>query len=1226
MDADAPLNLTNSGTILAAAAASATTQAGYADAEVYYTYGVYADDTNASVNNSGAIMALSSATATSATGAAYAEADDTEGLYVYYAGDVTNSGTISAASTATATGATGAEAYAGYEDGTYGVDLYYGGSLVNSGTISAATSVTAVANAGSGEMEGYSAYAYADDTYGIYVDDPGIVTNSGTISASSKAFAYTEAGGAWAESSDVVGAYLWAGDVNNSGTISAVNTATAISATGGANAYIGYEDGGTVGIWLDDVGTITNSGTVSAVSTATANGSTFARADIYETAGIYADSGTVFNNSGTVTASSVAAATATDPAGYAGADAETAGFIDYVPVTITNSGSITANSQATSSAKYSQAFAAAAGVYLGEGGNTITNSGTIAATASAAGDTATDTNSDYYHEAYAAGIVSDYYEYYETKGQLTGAAGLPIPPILGGNNTLVNTGTITATASLTGNATLPADSTTSAYYKLGAVGVALGPNSSITNSGTISATATLTGTATVDPTATGTANYGGAFYEDSEVSFPMAVGVFQNDYSYLNNSGVITATASVNGAQTAFDSIGVWMGWGSTIMNSGTITSGIGVVTDGDSAITNSGTITGTNALSSGPGVWAGMPTAIYLSGGKNTVALMTGSKVNGAIDGLSYGMDVVTAPAVGAPAPIINHLVLNSTNESNPIVLGEVGPAMDSINADQLLGFNTLDKTGPGNWIITREVLGTGLNISEGINITDGALGFGGNVTTPLYTQAAAGYTGFVLTPTTSGRIFTDSATLNNGGVGVAPLKGYYAKNLDYGTVFTSTAPITSGFNMTDVTSSSLYLIPTITHPTENTYNLSLLRDFTTTATTANQSAVARAFDIAYDWAGMDAESRDIMNMLVTSGEPINYDALAGFIHAAALPATFGAINQNLGTLSARMGGFISGGPQSMAMGAFLGPMLAQNADATMNDSNKNLLSATRNAPDRSQWGFWARAYGDWAKRDGGEVNEKYKWDIAGIAVGFDKKISSSLLAGASFGYSYTKAEMRDLDEDAKIDSYQGSLYGVYSDGPWYVDGIASYGYNKYDTTRTISILNLVANADGSYHSNAFTGYVETGYRVKVDKTLDIIPMASLQYSDISRQSFDESGAGIASLFVDSESANSFLGTLGVRVRKEFATATGGTVTPEFRARWVHEFSNSDYKVNASFGGSPGVFSVATDRPDRDSILLGLGLNASLRSNTSIFANFDANLGSEQKDYSGSLGIRYRW
>jgi len=96
--------------------------------------------------------------------------------------------------------------------------------------------------------------------------------------------------------------------------------------------------------------------------------------------------------------------------------------------------------------------------------------------------------------------------------------------------------------------------------------------------------------------------------------------------------------------------------------------------------------------------------------------------------------------------------------------------------------------------------------------------------------------------------------------------------------------------------------------------------------------------------------------------------------------------------------------------------------------------------------------------------------------------------------------------------------------------------------------------------------------------------------------------------------------------VRKDF-TIDAGTLTPEVRAKWLHEFSNDDYMINSAFAGAPAsTFTAQGDRPNRDSIGLGFGLTCVTKKNLSLFLTYDAIILGDHTEQGGSLGIRYQW
>jgi outer membrane autotransporter protein len=96
----------------------------------------------------------------------------------------------------------------------------------------------------------------------------------------------------------------------------------------------------------------------------------------------------------------------------------------------------------------------------------------------------------------------------------------------------------------------------------------------------------------------------------------------------------------------------------------------------------------------------------------------------------------------------------------------------------------------------------------------------------------------------------------------------------------------------------------------------------------------------------------------------------------------------------------------------------------------------------------------------------------------------------------------------------------------------------------------------------------------------------------------------------------------MGVKVRNVY-----GAVTPEVRARWIHEFLDSDYTVDASFGGYPAsAFAVRTDQTSRDRAAAGFGIQWEARENLGVSLGYDAVLSSDWTYQTAYLNLLYRW
>jgi uncharacterized protein with beta-barrel porin domain len=90
-------------------------------------------------------------------------------------------------------------------------------------------------------------------------------------------------------------------------------------------------------------------------------------------------------------------------------------------------------------------------------------------------------------------------------------------------------------------------------------------------------------------------------------------------------------------------------------------------------------------------------------------------------------------------------------------------------------------------------------------------------------------------------------------------------------------------------------------------------------------------------------------------------------------------------------------------------------------------------------------KGYGGIGERTGDDVSSRYGYGSGGIAFGYDLTAGNCLF-GVSVGYGAARVSMDDLDETGNLSLYQAALYGSYRPGPWYVNGIAAYGYNRYD------------------------------------------------------------------------------------------------------------------------------------------------------------------------------------
>jgi uncharacterized protein with beta-barrel porin domain len=761
-------------------------------------------------------------------------------------------------------------------------------------------------------------------------------------------------------------------------------------------------------------------------------------------------------------------------------------------------------------------------------------------------------------------------------------------------------------------------------------------------------------------------NYGiiessGAFHVDSRNTvWDDVVGNKQPDPTYLINH-----PGAVINMYKSQRSTGMYIG-GATVINNGTITfhpgtesfNRFGGLLINNSTVHNFGTITNTGFQAFD--WYHGVPVPAYVRSsyfenngtrynhpGSAVKTLFTANMVNngtfinqGRIEftsGQYSGYDGYDAkPQVNGNKPgyFKNYGVLR--NDGEIILKSSIHGSEFIIHPDGWEDDYHTKETGPGT--MTNQGLITGKGSLEGIVINElnGTIAPGDSIGTMTiignYTNNPGSYLETELDNKSADKlIVTGTATLNGGKV-TPVYSGLFVRNVPYTyTILTAAGGVAGKF--TGLVNNSAFFDTYLSYFPFSVDLALTRRGFDSVCETENQCAVANGLEGAYPVATGDM--RDVLNALLNLSAyqaRSAYDQMGGLIHTTVPAVTFSSFNQYRDMMTARMSGFLPGGASSMLGARF--PMLASRTDSGT-DVQANLpagsaapitgtaapITGTRPLP----WGVWLETYGDLGERRANDISSRYDYNTTGIILGFDRKIGSSLLLGGTLGYSYTKVTMKDLAEDAKIASYMGSLYGVWTNGPWYVNGVAGYAYNKYDTNREMSFGTISRSADASYYGHLLAGYVEGGYRVKMTYA-DIIPRASFQATRSWRASFSEDGAGTLSLDADSEAVSSYLGSLGVTVRKDYVTKAG-ILSPELRFRWDHEFSNDNHVLNASFSGYPmSQFTVMADRPDRDRLGAGLGLTLKTRSNIYLSVYYDGYFSNDTTQHSGMVGIQYKW
>lgn len=130
--------------------------------------------------------------------------------------------------------------------------------------------------------------------------------------------------------------------------------------------------------------------------------------------------------------------------------------------------------------------------------------------------------------------------------------------------------------------------------------------------------------------------------------------------------------------------------------------------------------------------------------------------------------------------------------------------------------------------------------------------------------------------------------------------------------------------------------------------------------------------------------------------------------------------------------------------------------------------------------------------------------------------------------------------------------------------------------------------------------------------------------FARLIRDRFRERNAGAVNLDVDGENSSFLKGSPGVRLRKDYAFASG-VFTAEITVRWDHDFVGDDYILNGRFPGQPlSVFTTRGERGDRDSVAPGSALNLRTKENVYFQLAYDGSFTGDSAQHRATLGLRY--
>jgi fibronectin-binding autotransporter adhesin len=289
-------------------------------------------------------------------------------------------------------------------------------------------------------------------------------------------------------------------------------------------------------------------------------------------------------------------------------------------------------------------------------------------------------------------------------------------------------------------------------------------------------------------------------------------------------------------------------------------------------------------------------------------------------------------------------------------------------------------------------------------------------------------------------------------------------------------------------------------------------------------------------------------------------------------------------------------------------------NDKATDGKTSQAVMEPVMQQAPENRWGVWVTGFGDFVNVDGDGNAQGYNFTTGGVSVGLDYRITDQLAIGVFGDYSHTWTSLNPSGH-IDVDSGRGGVYATWFSHGIYLNAAIYGGHNTYDSGRA----GLGGLANGSTEGSEWSTFIGGGYDFHFGP-LTVGPIASLQYTNVGVDSFDEKGS-LAPLAIHSDSAESLRSDVGFRAFYQWQIGKL-IVEPSLKAAWEHEYKYSALPVTASLAGIPGPSATFFGPSEgHDSAVVSAGVSVQVTPAISTYVNYDGQLGRGNYDSNGVTG-----
>ena len=279
---------------------------------------------------------------------------------------------------------------------------------------------------------------------------------------------------------------------------------------------------------------------------------------------------------------------------------------------------------------------------------------------------------------------------------------------------------------------------------------------------------------------------------------------------------------------------------------------------------------------------------------------------------------------------------------------------------------------------------------------------------------------------------------------------------------------------------------------------------------------------------------------------------------------------------------------------------------------SNGVLLSMMADEMAEYNNSFYINALG--AK---GDFKDGTNPEIYGAILGYDRTIDDLLIGGY---FSYTNSETKNIKLDSNV--YELGLYSRYFlDNNEFGFNIAG-GYGKNDLSYNQNIFGANKFLQSKYDSAYISLGLDYGYRFAINDTSSIKPYIGANYLYLKTENYtlkDETKADFQKM--QSNTAKNLKAKFGFEGVKKF-----DDIAIYADAKIKQDLTKDDGITKSSFVGSSSGFIIKGSDKKHTNFAIDTGIAYNATKNLSLNLNLGADVNSDDKIYSTSFGVGYRF